>query len=235
MDSLYTIALEHGKYYLISTTSRKNTADIPGKYYLPDSLSLEEIVDWASTLDIDWMRLYRPLYVISKLPFVNNREKNKKIESDIIHNQILDCMAIYGVENVRCRDDPSTEDLSPQKHIDYLREICRRKSRCFNCEKRGHSLGDCVAPRRLPIKDSPFSPDLVQYKTLTANYRTLAERARGNCDACKNTGLLRSADISNGELYRSCHFCFTLEDRKKYGCTVYAEDLVWKIDNHAPF
>ena len=220
MDSVYTIALEHGKYLVVETTSKTRSWSGPDAgpeslHYVPDSRTMDEMVEWAKTLDCEWVRRYTPVYVVSKL----------SADETPASDQVVDCMAIHGLENVRLYGMPA--ELPPQMYVDYRREISARKNRCFNCLKKGHCLGNCPIERRLPVEHSPFSPHLANYSTLTDHYRRLNKHANGNCDRCLNSGLVVSGP--NPETYISCYSCFTLEARNRYGCSVYVADLVWKI------
>jgi len=221
MNSIYTIALAQRKYVVVKTTSRmsldtETTTQRATSPYIPDSWTMDEVVEWAKTLDCEWVRRYPPAYVVSKL-FAN--------EHHSVHDQLVDCMAVYGIDQVRLVGMP--EVIPIQTYVDYRREISARKNRCFNCLKKGHCLGNCPVERRLPVDHSPFSPRLANYATLTDHFRKLNERAKGNCDLCLNSGLAVSGP--NPETYVSCYSCFTLEDRNRYGCSVYVSDLVWKI------
>ena len=228
MDSVYTIALADDKYLVVETTSKSKSGswsepDVgpDSIHYVPDSQTMDEIVEWAKTLDCEWVRRYPPAYVVSKLSAAENA----------MRDQLVDCMAIHGLENVRLYGMP--DELTPQMYVDYRREISARKNRCFNCLKKGHYLGNCPVPRILPMDHSPFSPRLANYATLTENYWRLNERAKGNCDLCLNSGLVVSGVCSDegreDDVYVSCYSCFTLEDRNRYGCSVYGSDLVWEI------
>ena len=220
MDSVYTIALADANYLVVETTSKSGSwsdpDDGPGSiHYVPDSRTMDEIVEWAKTLDNTWVRRYPPVYVVSKLSAAETP----------VSEQVVDCMAIYGIDHVRLCGMPDV--LPPQMYVDYRREISARKNRCFNCLKKGHCLGNCPVDRRLPVDHSPFSPRLASYPTLTDHFRKLNERAKGNCDLCLNSGLVVSGP--NPETYISCYSCFTLEDRNRYGCSVYEDDLLWKL------
>jgi len=181
---------------------------------------MDEIVEWVAELDCEWVKRYPPVYVVSKL---------SANEHSSAHDQLVDCMALHGIDHVRAFGMPDV--LPPQMYMDYRREISARKNRCFNCLKKGHYLGNCPVERRSPVEGSPFSPRLANYATLTSQYWRLNEHAKGNSDRCLNTGLVRLGDgdrSTEEEVYVSCYSCFTLEDRNRYGCSVYGSDLVWK-------
>ena len=88
MESVYTIALERGKYFVLQTTSR---ADNSGVYWLPDSLSMTEVLAVFSAMREPWLLQYRPLYVVSKLPGTP-AEYAEQLEG---------CVRKYGSQNVR--------------------------------------------------------------------------------------------------------------------------------------
>jgi hypothetical protein len=184
---------------------------------------MSEIVEWAATLESEWVKQHPPVYVVSKL---------SADEHHSVHDQLVDCMTVYGIDQVRLVGMP--EILPPQMYVNYRREISSRKHRCFNCLKKGHCLGNCPVSRNIPVRHSPFSPRFANYATLTDHYWMLMERARGNCNLCFNSGLVVSGvgseEVSEDDVYVSCYSCFTLEDRNRYGCSVYGADLVWKIE-----
>lgn len=91
MDSVYILELENSKYFLLNTTSRSRIPDDYLCVYLPDSYSLDEVVRFFEKYDNEWLKLYRPLSVISKLPGDDSE----------LHSQLLECMRKKGIENVR--------------------------------------------------------------------------------------------------------------------------------------
>ena len=79
MDSIYVLALENDKYFVIHTTSRVNVS-YP-RVYLPDSYTMTDVVEFFEnsafslsdkgtdeSLIEEWLHLHRPIAVISKLP-----------------------------------------------------------------------------------------------------------------------------------------------------------------------
>ena len=90
MYSVYTIALENEKYFLINTCSNPQANTEYPCIYLPD-FSMDEVIEFFLNFDNEWLQLHKPLYVVSKL-YGDDEE---------LHRQLIYWIRKKGIENVR--------------------------------------------------------------------------------------------------------------------------------------
>jgi predicted GIY-YIG superfamily endonuclease len=118
MVNIYTLKLEHGKFYV-------------GKTNNPVSRINGHVSNYGSA----WTRMHKPLQLIEIIPNCDDYDEDK---------YTLKYMKKYGVDNVRggsfCEPELDDDILNT---IDRM--LTGSSDKCFRCGRKGHFVNNCYA------------------------------------------------------------------------------------------
>jgi hypothetical protein len=138
MDSVYVIQLEHGKFFLLNTTSRRfDQTDID--FYLSDSSTHDETLALFKTLDIPWLQIHRPVFVYAK--YSGGPED--------LAEYLIEFIIRYGIDHVRAihpTKNTASIELDNFTKMAIRADICRKKNLCIYCMERSHVVEKCTIP-----------------------------------------------------------------------------------------
>ena len=124
---IYTLQLEHDKYYVGRTTNIKN-----------------RILQHMGRRGSEWTKIHKPICVLSEIPSDDTFDEEK---------HTLIAMNKYGITNVR-GGPYCTIHLSPSDICRIETSILSATDKCYNCGESGHFVNKCTRPKKLKTDPS---------------------------------------------------------------------------------